>query len=40
MKEQIKDFSEELVSYVFNPDRLERIAKQYNCDFITLLSMY
>ena len=36
-KEQLNIFMEELMAKLFHPDRLERIAKQYNIDAIDYL---
>ena len=40
MREDNEAFREELVSYVFDPDRLMRLSQQYEVDFRTYLSMY
>jgi hypothetical protein len=39
-KEKIKPFSNELVSYVLHPNRLLRISKKYNMEFIDLIQIY
>jgi hypothetical protein len=39
MKEQCKDFYEELVSYVFNPVRVMRIADAFELDLDEYLEL-
>ena len=36
-KSMTSSFKEELVSYVFNPERLIKIAEIYNIDFIDVI---
>ena len=36
-KSTTSSFKEELVSYVFNPERLIKIAEIYNIDFIDIM---
>ena len=31
-------FSEELMSYVFNPDRISRLSKLYNVEFVDIIN--
>lgn len=40
MKDSMKLFAEELVAYVFNPDRLFRAAERFGIDLDELLELY
>jgi hypothetical protein len=40
MKENNKTFRDELLSYVFEPERLIRLSEQYSVDFRVYLQMY
>ena len=40
MREQMFEFSEELVAYVFHPDRLDRIAKKLHVCMEDVVLMY
>ena len=40
MSDKIKFFAEELIQYVFNPDRLSKISKTYKIKFIDLIQIY
>ena len=38
MKKNNLPFSEELMSYVFNPDRISRLSKLYNVEFVDIIN--
>lgn len=40
MKEQCKEFAEELAAYVFHPTRLQRFSEMYNIEFEILNELY
>ena len=40
MKENMSEFKDELIAYVFDPDRMINISRLYNCEFDKLLYMY
>ena len=40
MRKKNDAFKEELMAYVFDPERLMRFSKQYSVDFRTYLSLY
>ena len=40
MSKNNADFSEELIAYVFNPDRVSRLSKIYNVDFIDIINSW
>ncbi len=40
MKENMREFNEELVAHVFHPDRLMRFSIEYHIDFQTLNELY
>ncbi len=39
MKEQSKELSEELVSYVFNPLRIERMSEKHKLDMESYIEL-
>jgi hypothetical protein len=40
MKDIMKDFNQELCAYVFHPNRLLRLSKKYDIEFVELLNIY
>ena len=38
MKKNNIEFNEELMSYVFNPERISRLSKLYNVEFIDIIN--
>ena len=38
MRKNNATFNEELMSYVFNPERISRLAKQYNVEFMDIIN--
>ncbi len=40
MKQNMKEFNEELVAKIFNPNRLLRLCDKYNINFIDINDIY
>jgi hypothetical protein len=40
MKENMREFNQELVAYVFHPSRLTRFSIEYDIDFQKLNELY